>query len=319
MFFSGFWKKIGKFTGSVTGGLIGGSIKLGGKAVGTKFEKTGIWLEELGDGVKGASVQALSNAGQLIDGGIYTATGIMKDDEVLKEKGKEDVKDVAAKTIRGVTTTVKYTASGISESYQGIRDGDNEQAINGLKNVGKVVAVSVLAVGVVDLFAEIDDVNAVESTSNEAAITQSLGQVQSIETTNEDLAGQVHMVTAVPFESKVIDLPNGTTIEGVFPLFESNYSAFLAQSDYLASDQTQFAMANEQLSLAIQENPFLATEIGLTNNDLIDLTHGETPEGFTWHHSENPGELQLVSTEDHSKTAHDGGRSLWGGGEEFRS
>lgn len=311
----GIGKGLGKFVGTVGGGLIGGAVKLTGKAVGTKFDKTGEWIEEIGDGVKGASVKALSNAGQFVDGTVRTTVGYVKDDELQKAEGKADLKESVVSTAKGIGSTVKYTASGVGESYKGLRNGDKEQAINGLKNVGKVVAVSALAIGVLDVIDGADDVSAAEISDNSAtALAIEEGDIQVIETTNDDLAGDVHPETGVPFESKVVALPDGTVVEGVFPVFESDYSAHLAQVDYEASDATQFELANEQLDLAIVENPDLADEIGLTDTDINRLALGETPEGFTWHHSENPGELQLVDTEIHSQTAHEGGRALWGGG-----
>ncbi|MBQ0139033.1 MAG: HNH endonuclease [Kurthia sp.] len=321
----GFGKGLGKVVGTVGGGLIGGAVKVTGKAVGTKFDKTGAWMEEIGDGVKGASVNALSNAGQFIDGTVHTAVGYVKDDEVHKEQGKADLKQSVGNTAKGIGSTIKYTASGVSESYKGFRNGDNEQALNGLKNVGKVVAVSALAIGVLDVIGGTEDVSAAElstdtSTTTDVATDPSTtdGPIQHIETINDDLAGTVHPETGVPFESKVVALPDGTSVEGVFPVFSSDYSAHLAQVDYLESDHVQFALANQQLDIAILENPSLADEIGLTNTDINRLALGETPEGFTWHHSENPGELQLVDSEIHGQTAHDGGRMLWGGGTDNR-
>ncbi|MFD0050074.1 HNH endonuclease [Actinomycetes bacterium NPDC127524] len=44
----------------------------------------------------------------------------------------------------------------------------------------------------------------------------------------------------------------------------------------------------------------------------------ETPEGYTWHHSEVPGKLELVDEEIHAETGHTGGRELWGDGLENR-
>ena len=49
---------------------------------------------------------------------------------------------------------------------------------------------------------------------------------------------------------------------------------------------------------------------------LEDIENGRTPRGYTWHHSEEPGKMQLVKTEDHDRriggAAHTGGNSIWG-------
>ena len=41
-------------------------------------------------------------------------------------------------------------------------------------------------------------------------------------------------------------------------------------------------------------------------------------EGYTWHHNEQPGVLQLVDEETHAETGHTGGREILGGGSEYR-
>lgn len=40
--------------------------------------------------------------------------------------------------------------------------------------------------------------------------------------------------------------------------------------------------------------------------------------GLTWHHTEHPGQMQLIDSDVHSKCRHTGGRSVWGGGSECR-
>ncbi|AGE64234.1 HNH endonuclease [Bacillus subtilis] len=37
---------------------------------------------------------------------------------------------------------------------------------------------------------------------------------------------------------------------------------------------------------------------------------GETPDGYTWHHHQDPGRMQLVDQKVHRKTGHTGGRHL---------
>ncbi|MEM6738244.1 MAG: HNH endonuclease, partial [Bacteroidota bacterium] len=37
-----------------------------------------------------------------------------------------------------------------------------------------------------------------------------------------------------------------------------------------------------------------------------------TPKGFTWHHHQTTGRMQLVNSKIHSQTGHTGGFSLWG-------
>lgn len=141
-------------------------------------------------------------------------------------------------------------------------------------------------------------------------------EIIRIETINDHLEGTVHPETGVPFEVKVIELPDGTIIEGVFPQFDSVFDVQLPENMYLDTDYQQFSYANEQLKEAIQQNPELAKQFN--DLQLEQIKAGETPDGFTWHHSEEVGKLQLVDERIHALTGHAGGRTIWGGGSLYR-
>jgi len=179
--------------------------------------------------------------------------------------------------------------------------GDQEQAIKGLKNLGKVVVVSGLAIGVVDVMDGADIVEAEE-----------------MATRNDHLNGYEHPETGVPFIEKTVELPNGQVIEGTFPVFDSTYHVVLAEELYLESDDVHFDVGNQTLYQSVIENANFAEELSFTQADIQALANGQTPEGYTWHHHEDPGVLQLVDEETHAETAHTGGRAIWGGGSEYR-
>jgi len=295
------FRNIGKGIGTVGGGLIGGSVKVVGKAVGSKWKGTGEWLEDVGDSVQSASKIALDNAGQFVDGAVQGTYGAIKKDEYYKQKGLNDLKDSTGKTIKGIGSTLKYTANNAGSTYKGFTSGDKEQAIKGLKNLGKVVAVSGLAIGVVDL---VDGADIIEA--------------EEIETRNDHLSGYEHPETGVPFVEKTVDLPNGQVVEGTFPVFDETFNVMIAEELYLEGDDVHFEVANDTLYQAIIENPDLANELGFSQAEVQGLANGQTPEGYTWHHNEEPGLLQLVDEESHAQTAHTGGRAIWGGGSENR-
>ncbi|MGG3907157.1 HNH endonuclease [Geobacillus stearothermophilus] len=96
------------------------------------------------------------------------------------------------------------------------------------------------------------------------------------------------------------------------------FNVIIAEDLYLESDKVHFKLANDTLYQAIQENPSLAHQLELSQTDVQALANGQTPEGYTWHHNEEPGLLQLVDEDIHEQTGHTGGRSLWGGGNEHR-
>lgn len=295
------FRTIGKGVGTVGGGLIGGTVKVAGKAIGSKWKGTGEWLEEVGDNVQSASKTALDNAGQFVDGAVQSTYGAIKKDEYYKQKGLNDLKDSTSKTFKGIGSALKYTVNNAGSTYKGFTSGDKEQAIKGLKNLGKVVAVSSLAIGVVDLADGADIVEAEE-----------------IETRNNHLNGFEHPETGVPFAEKTVELPNGQVVEGTFPVFDETFNVMIAEELYYESDDVHFEVANDTLYQAITENPNLANELGYSQADVQSLANGQTPEGYTWHHNEEPGVMQLVDEETHAQTAHTGGRAIWGGGSENR-
>ncbi|SER24079.1 DNase/tRNase domain of colicin-like bacteriocin [Gracilibacillus ureilyticus] len=296
----GVFRGIGKGIGTVGGGVIGGAAKLTGKAVGRKHKGAGKWLEDVGGSVEEASKAALENAGQFIDGASQSTYGMMRKDEYYKQKGIHDLKDSTGRTVKGISGAFHYTAQNVGTAYRGFISGNNKQVIEGLKNVGKVVAVSGLAIGVIDIIDSADV------------------QAEEIETRNDHLNGTSHLETGVPFMEKTIELPNDEVVEGTFPVFDSVFTTVIAEDLYLDSDRVHFNLANETLYQAILTEPELASQLNLTQADMQGLANGETPEGFTWHHSEEPGKIQLVDEEIHQQTGHTGGREIWGGGSEFR-
>lgn len=137
-----------------------------------------------------------------------------------------------------------------------------------------------------------------------------------IKTINENLKDQNHPVTDVPFKEKTVVTDKGEELIGVFPEFESVYDVQLPEDLYLESDGKQFKECNRQLKEAFESNSELSKIFD--EEQLDQIKNGETPDGYTWHHNEKRGKMQLVDSEIHAKTGHLGGRTIWGGGSENR-
>ena len=133
-----------------------------------------------------------------------------------------------------------------------------------------------------------------------------------IKTINENLKDQNHPVTEVPFKEKTVVTDNGEELTGVFPEFKSVHDVQLPEDLYLESDKKQFDECNKQLKEAVESDSELAKNFD--EEQLDQIKNGETPDGYTWHHNEETGKMQLVESEIHAKTGHLGGRSIWGGG-----
>lgn len=137
-----------------------------------------------------------------------------------------------------------------------------------------------------------------------------------IHTRNESLEGDRHPITGVPFERKTVEDSDGNEVTGVFPEFDSDFDAQLPEDLYEASDKDQFAECNRQLKEAVEKDPELVKKF--TPEQLEQIKNGDTPDGYTWHHNEEKGKMQLVDSDIHAKTGHTGGKTIWGGGNENR-
>lgn len=139
-------------------------------------------------------------------------------------------------------------------------------------------------------------------------------------TINESLENDRHPITGVPFERKIIELPGGERIEGVFPNFESVFDARIPEDLYLRSDTVQFKECNRQLMQEIERNPSLRNVFTEEQLEQIrdGISDGSAPDGYVWNHDAEPGKIQLVDSETHMHTGHTGGRYLWGGGSDCR-
>nr|WP_314741409.1 HNH endonuclease [uncultured Haemophilus sp.] len=107
-------------------------------------------------------------------------------------------------------------------------------------------------------------------------------------------------------------MADGEKMKGVFPVFDSAFDAQLPEELYQATDAKQSSECNKQLKDAVNKNPELKAKF--TEEQLEQIENGDTPDGYTWHHNEEKGKMQLVDTETHDKTRHTGGRFVWGGG-----
>ena len=144
---------------------------------------------------------------------------------------------------------------------------------------------------------------------------RSENQLEKIKCRNEELAGQKHPDTQVPFEKKIIE-SEGQEYEVVVPEFESVFDVYLSSDKLTATDRVQFKECNEQLKEAVSLDKDLHDKF--TAEQLEQIENGDTPEGCVWHHDAEVGKIQLVDFEIHTRTAHTGGRAIWGGGNQNR-
>lgn len=283
-----FLKTVGKYAGKTAGFVVGKPIQVIGELTG--FEA----VEDIGKGVRKASEFAGETVGQAAGGVVGTVSGIINDNPAQRDQGLSEMGSAVGRTAKGVYQTAKQTVQNGGEVIGGFMDGDHDRVKKGAISIAKTVAIGALAVGVVDVVDGVDVADA-EETGSDASLVED-----------------------VPFETKTIELPNGETYTDSFPVFDVEYEVEIDEDMYLQSDYTHFTYANYELYEAIQADPELAEDLGLSQADIEALSKGDNPAGYTWHHNEEPGVLQLVDREIHASVGHTGGRELWGGGSEYR-
>ncbi len=127
---------------------------------------------------------------------------------------------------------------------------------------------------------------------------------------NSNMEGTRHPTTGVSFEHKLISI-KGVMVEGVFPKFQSIVELRLPERLYRATESEQFRYLNAQLQEAIEKDVWLYERF--TEQQIKVIKNGRNPAGFTWHHNESCGVMQLVETAKHAATGHTGGDSIWCG------
>jgi hypothetical protein len=91
-----------------------------------------------------------------------------------------------------------------------------------------------------------------------------------------------------------------------------SYETTLPEDMYTLKDKKQFDYCNEKLLEDINNDPELRKSF--SNEQIEDIRFGDTPDGYTWHHNQEAGKMELVESDVHSTFTHRGGRSYWGGG-----
>ncbi len=120
---------------------------------------------------------------------------------------------------------------------------------------------------------------------------------------------------------KTIKSPDGKTTvrfdNDGFPEFDSLFDTRLDDRHIGSGNpKAHFRSANESLYRTIQQNPRMADRLGLSKEDVHNLQSSDAPPfGYTWHHHQDVGLMQLVREQQHKLARpHTGGMAIWGGG-----
>lgn len=102
-----------------------------------------------------------------------------------------------------------------------------------------------------------------------------------------------------------------------FPMFNARGDVYLPPNKLsVGSRATHDAEASRILGRSTDDQ---LRGAGFSNADIAALRRGEVPDGYTWHHHQDVGRMQLVRSSEHDALAggHTGGWSLWGDARRF--
>jgi hypothetical protein len=133
-----------------------------------------------------------------------------------------------------------------------------------------------------------------------------LGKAQVVErqipnaTRNSYLAGKPHPITGIPFDK------NG------FPVFDkiAKHDVKITGDLGKMTSEQHMEAATRQLKADIAAGKVDKKLFNRTQLAKIEEGVRKIP-GYTWHHHQHTGRMQLVDEIVHAKTGHDGGMKFW--------
>jgi len=135
---------------------------------------------------------------------------------------------------------------------------------------------------------------------------------------NERYKGVENPDTGIRYVEKTI-IVNGVEMTVVVPEFPCVFDVEIPPEIWEKGDAAIFKYCTEKLKEYLDANPEAKANFTFEQLDIIEkICSGEIRNpripGFTWHHSEIPGKMQLVDFKTHFDTRHTGGDFLWCGG-----
>ncbi len=119
---------------------------------------------------------------------------------------------------------------------------------------------------------------------------------------NVRLVDTKHPITNISYDKRGLPIFDSVTV------FEARISQDLA---FKGTDAAHKAAATRELR-AILEKSRDSLSVHFTEKQLAEIAAGKPCiTGYTWHHHQDIGRMQLIPRDIHRKTGHVGGSELW--------
>lgn len=209
----GFFKSLGQFAGEVTGKVLGGTVRVVGEVAGSQF------IKDIGNGVEKATINTGKTAGQLASGVFDVAKGVIKQDGNVVDSGLGDIGGAISNTAKGVVSSAKYVYNSGKDVVVGIKDDDMDKVKQGAKGLVAAAAVSVIAVGIIDVVDGADvigELNAAEADVDGEVIADSDPAPTTVEHTDSGSIDNPNTHHVTPHYVEGYYRADGIYVDGYF-------------------------------------------------------------------------------------------------------
>lgn len=139
-----FFKNLGKGLGEGAGFVLGGSVKAAGKFINNDF------IQEIGESVDGSMKNTGNILGNVADGIAEVGIGALENDSVRRDKGFSDLGKTTKVVGDQLLTAAGQIVGDAIDTVDGIIEGDLDKVKQSGRSLVKVVAVSTIAIGIVE-------------------------------------------------------------------------------------------------------------------------------------------------------------------------
>ncbi|MDD9268626.1 hypothetical protein ACFPES_16425 [Paenibacillus sp. GCM10023248] len=140
-----FLKDLGKLAGHVTGKVLGGTVRVAGELVRSDY------IKEIGNDVEQVTAKTGEIAGHAASGVWDLGAGLITTDKQQSKAGLHELEQTAITTARGIGHGIEYVVESGKDVVTSFKDSDKARLKDGLKKLGKAAAISILAIGVIDI------------------------------------------------------------------------------------------------------------------------------------------------------------------------
>lgn len=139
-----FLKNLGKGLGEGAGFVLGGSVKAAGKFINNEF------IQEVGESVDGSMKNTGNILGNVADGIAEVGIGAFENDSVRRDNGFSNLGKTTKAVGEQLLTAAGQIVGDTIDTADGLIQGDWEKVKTSGRSLVKVVAVSTIAIGIVE-------------------------------------------------------------------------------------------------------------------------------------------------------------------------